>query len=121
VGRHQLEERDGYDRQANEIRRGRPGRPPSRPPDDLGFASATRLVQLLRDSELSSRDLLEHYLARIGTHDHAVHAVVTVDAERARRDADAADAAIAAGSPVGPLHGCRRPSRPWGSAPPACR
>ncbi len=82
-----------------------PARPPSRPPDDLGFASATRLVQLLRDGELSSRDLLEHYLARIGTHDDAVNAVVTVDAERARREADAADAAIAAGSPVGPLHG----------------
>ncbi|MGN9914458.1 amidase family protein [Phytohabitans sp. LJ34] len=34
-----------------------------------------------------------------------INAVVTIDAERARRDAAAADEALMRGTPLGPLHG----------------
>lgn len=44
-------------------------------------------------------------LARIATHNPALNAVVTLDAEGARRAARAADAARANGASTGPLHG----------------
>src|SRR3712207_4970855 len=60
---------------------------------------------MLRAREISARELLEAHLDRIERHNPAVNAVVTLDAEGARSAADAADAALAAGDPVGPLHG----------------
>src|SRR5580658_7424865 len=72
---------------------------------DIGCASAVDLVGSLRSGEVSSRDLLEHYLARIDTHNPALGAVVSLDTERARVEADAADAAVIRGEPTGPLHG----------------
>lgn len=76
---------------------------------DLDFVTATELTQALRDRVVSSRELLEHALARVEEHNPALNAVVTLDAERARRAADAADArtASAAFSDPGtpPLHG----------------
>ena len=55
--------------------------------------------------ELSSRELLELYLDRIERLDGPVNAVVTLDVERARVAADAADDAAARGDALGPLHG----------------
>src|SRR3712207_6181289 len=60
---------------------------------------------MLRAREISARELLDAHLDRIGRHDPEVNAVVTLDAEGARSAADAADAALAAGDLVGPLHG----------------
>lgn len=60
---------------------------------------------MVRAREVSARELLEAHLARIERVDPAVNAVVTVDAEGARAAADAADALLASGEPVGPLHG----------------
>jgi amidase len=73
--------------------------------DDLCFRPATELAALLRTREISARELLDAHLARIERLDPGVNAVVTLDAEGARAAADAADAALAAGRPVGPLHG----------------
>lgn len=73
--------------------------------DDVCFRPATELATLLRAREISARELLEAHLARIDRFNPAVNAVVTLDAEGARAAADAADAALAAGEDVGPLHG----------------
>ncbi len=55
--------------------------------------------------EISARELLDLHLARIAEVNPAVNALVSVDEERARATASAADERLAAGEPVGPLHG----------------
>jgi amidase len=72
---------------------------------ETGLLSASDLLRALRAREISSRELLEHYLARIERLNPALRAVVTLDAERARRHTDAADAARARGESLGLLHG----------------
>jgi len=72
---------------------------------ELHFRSATELSASIRRREVSSRELLELYLARIEKHNPALNAVVTLDAERARSRAAEADAALARGESWGPLHG----------------
>src|SRR5512139_379828 len=72
---------------------------------DLHFRSASSLAAALRRREVSSRELLEHFLARVEKHNPALNAVVTLDAERARARAAEADAALARGESWGPLHG----------------
>jgi amidase len=73
--------------------------------DDVCFRPATELAALVRTREISARELLEAHLARIEQHNPGVNAVVTLDVDGARAAADAADAALAAGEEVGPLHG----------------
>ncbi len=76
------------------------------PPDaDIGWWSAAEAAAAIRARRISSRDHLEHLLDRTGRLNPPLNAVVTVDAERARAEADAADRALAEGRPVGPLHG----------------
>ena len=72
---------------------------------DLHFRSATELSAAIRRREISSRELLELYLARVDKHNPALNAVVTLDAERARTRAAEADQALARGESWGPLHG----------------
>ena len=67
--------------------------------------SATDLACGLAEGRIGSRDLLEHYLARIERHNAPVNAVIALDTERARRRADEADAATRRGERWGPLHG----------------
>ena len=66
---------------------------------------ATELVRLLREGEVASGELLDHFLDRVDRVDGAINAVVALDAERARERAAAADAARARGESWGPLHG----------------
>jgi amidase len=75
------------------------------PNDDLCARPATELAALVRAREISARDLLEAHLDRIERLNPGINAIVTLDAEGARAAADAADATLAAGEPVGPLHG----------------
>jgi amidase len=71
----------------------------------LAFASLVDLARDLRMGRVSSRDLLEIYAGRIEHHNSAINAVVSLDLDRARARADAADAARARGDDWGPLHG----------------
>jgi amidase len=72
---------------------------------DIGLRPAHMLAQAIRDRELSSRELLDHYLARVDALNAPLNAVVTVDPDGARRAADEADDALARGDVRGPLHG----------------
>ncbi len=72
---------------------------------DLHDLSARDLAERIRRREVSSREALDHLLDRVARLDGPVNCVVTIDAERARREADAADRALAAGNVAGPLHG----------------
>jgi len=72
---------------------------------DLAFYSALELVVAIRNREISSRELLDHYLKRIEQYNPKINALVTLDIERAKKRADEADAALARGEQWGPLHG----------------
>jgi amidase len=72
---------------------------------DLDFATATEITAAIAARTLSSREVLEHLVARIDRLDGDLNAIVATDLDRARADADAADAATASGAPTGPLHG----------------
>src|SRR5512142_64179 len=72
---------------------------------DLGLLSVTELVASLRAKRVSNVEPLDEYIARIEKLNPVVNAVVTLDAERARERATAADAAWARGDWWGPLHG----------------
>jgi amidase len=73
--------------------------------DDLAFRGAAELVESIRNHKISSRELLDHYLARVEKLNPQLNAIVTLDTDRARKRADAADAALAHGENWGPLHG----------------
>jgi amidase len=73
--------------------------------DDVAFWSTTRQVAGIRAGELSARDLLELYAARIEQMNPAINAIVTLDLERASRDASIVDERLARGEHVGPLAG----------------
>jgi amidase len=73
--------------------------------DELIYASATRLAQMIRDNEVSSEEVIEAYLQRIAAVNPRINAVVQVAADAARAQAREADAALARGEIKGPLHG----------------
>jgi amidase len=73
--------------------------------DDIALRSATEQAAAIANKQISSRELLDLFLQRIERLDEPVHAVVTLDAERARAAAGAADEKTARGESSGPLHG----------------
>lgn len=73
--------------------------------NDASCWSAEQVAAAIRTGVVSSREYLEVLLDRVERLNPALNAVVTLDAERARREADAADRALAEGREVGPLHG----------------
>jgi amidase len=68
-------------------------------------SSAGQLADAVRSRRISSRELLEAYLARIERLNPTINAVVTLSPERAFEEADRADADTARGRFAGPLHG----------------
>src|SRR5690554_24666 len=66
--------------------------------------SLTELKSLLDDGKVSARELTDHFLARIEKLDGELNSFITVTAEQARREADAADAARSQGK-AGLLNG----------------
>ena len=73
--------------------------------DDLTYSSLVTIADAIRAGEVSSSEVLEAHLARIDEVNGDLNAVVQLCAERAREEATAADAAIARGDELGPLHG----------------
>ena len=74
-------------------------------PDELTSLTIAEAAEGIEKRKFSSVELTEAYLARIERLNPAINAYVTVTAERARADAERADAEIAAGRYRGPLHG----------------
>ena len=72
---------------------------------EVCWLTATELARLIRDRELSAVELMEAHLARIERINPRVNAIVTLLPETALAGARAADAALARGEAVGPLHG----------------
>ncbi len=70
--------------------------------DDLTYATAGELARKIRNKELGSLELTDHFIARIERIDAELNAVVVRDFERARAAARAADAAPRSDAP---LHG----------------
>jgi amidase len=68
-------------------------------------SSAREMAAAVRARRISSRELLDLHLARIAERNPGLNAVVSLDEERARAGAEAADRATARGEPTGPLHG----------------
>jgi amidase len=72
---------------------------------ELLLLPAHRQAAAVRAREVSARELLDLELVRVERLNPPLNAVVTLDVERARAATDAADAALARGDVVGPLHG----------------
>lgn len=71
-------------------------------PCDLGACEARRLIGA---KQLSPVELLDSCLARVEQVNPALNAVVALDADRARKAAQAAEQAVMAGEDLGILHG----------------
>jgi amidase len=73
--------------------------------DELCLQTARDLSARMRGKQLSAVEVMQAHLDRIERVNPQINAIVTLDAERALDGARAADARLAAGGPVGPLHG----------------
>ena len=69
------------------------------------FLSTIELAAAIKSRLITSRQVLEVLLARCKRLNDPLNAVIYIDAERARRRADQADAALARGEDWGVLHG----------------
>ncbi len=72
---------------------------------DPDFGTAQQAARAIRTGVISSRELTAHVFERIEAHNPKINAFVTLAKEQAMERANAADEALAAGHPWGPLHG----------------
>ncbi|HVN27925.1 MAG TPA: amidase family protein, partial [Candidatus Binataceae bacterium] len=72
---------------------------------ELAYNSAITIAKKIRKREISSHEALEYFLARVEKLDKPINSVVTIDRERAMKEARSADAALSRGKIRGPLHG----------------
>src|SRR6266852_2582220 len=72
---------------------------------ELSLLSATEMAKRVREKQLSPVELVEAHLSRIETLNPKLNAFVQIDGERARHQAQQAEAAIMRGETLGPLHG----------------
>src|SRR2546421_1238906 len=72
---------------------------------DIVFSSTTQLANAIRAGHVSASEVLEAHLEHIATHNPTLNAVITLDAEQARKQAREADEVLARGEVWGPLHG----------------
>ena len=68
---------------------------------DLSRQPARVLARRLRRGELTAVEVLEAHLERIARHNGSLNAVLSLDADRARKSAKAADAASGEGRSAG--------------------
>jgi Asp-tRNA(Asn)/Glu-tRNA(Gln) amidotransferase A subunit family amidase len=72
---------------------------------NLHLLSATEAARLIRDSVITSEQLVDAYLTRITDVDAQIKAWAFLDPDYALRQARAADERRLSGQPIGPLHG----------------
>lgn len=72
---------------------------------DLSFNDATALAAKIQNKEISSVELLNHYLTRVDKYNGEINAIIQTQIEHAQKRAQAADDALAKGESWGPLHG----------------
>ena len=73
--------------------------------ENLAFAPATELRDLIAARKVSSVELTELYYGRIEKLDSRLNAYLTLTRDQAMRDARAADEAVSRGDELGPLQG----------------
>lgn len=78
--------------------------------EDIAFAPVTLISAWIKSRKITSERLTNIYLKRLETFDPQLHCVITLTREHALKQAQAADAEIAAGKYRGALHGI-----PWGA------
>ena len=78
--------------------------------EDLAFATATQLAELVRTRKVSPLELTKMYLARLKKYGPKLNCVVTLTEELALAQAATAESEIKRGKYRGPLHGI-----PWGA------
>ncbi|MGC5014054.1 amidase [Streptosporangium sp. DT93] len=71
----------------------------------MHYLTATEMIGLLRSGQVSAAELLDAHLRRIEEVNPRVNAIVTLVADRARKEAREADRDLARGRWRGPLHG----------------
>jgi amidase len=72
---------------------------------ELPLLTATELARRIRAREVSAEEVMTAHLAQIARVNPRVNAIVTLTADAALEQSRAADAALARGDAVGPLHG----------------
>jgi len=95
--------------------------------DELAFASVGELAELIRTKKITSLQLTKMYLDRLKKYGPKLECVITLTEELALKQAQHADAEIAAGKYRGPLHGIpygakdllatKKYKTTWGSVP----
>jgi aspartyl-tRNA(Asn)/glutamyl-tRNA(Gln) amidotransferase subunit A len=73
--------------------------------DELAYTSAAEIAKLIREKKLSAVEVMRATLSRAERGQKILNCFITIAADQAMRDAQAADDAIARGDAVGPLHG----------------
>lgn len=72
---------------------------------DIVFSSTIDLAAAIATRKISAVEVLDAHLAQIDRHNGAVNAVISLDRQGVRERAKKADAALARGEALGPLHG----------------
>ena len=72
---------------------------------ELWRKGAVQLAAMIRDREVSSREVIQAHLDRVEAVNPHLNAIVRLLADQALAAADAADRAVADGARLGPLHG----------------
>jgi hypothetical protein len=78
---------------------------PTQDSGPLHYQDASTLAALIATKQASSREVVQAHLDRIAEVNPKINAIVTLLADDALRNADAADAAVASGAELGPRHG----------------
>ena len=73
--------------------------------NDLRFLPAVAMAEQIRARKISPVELVDAHLARITKLNPTLNAFVHLDQDGARQHAREAEAAVASGKPLGPLHG----------------
>ena len=73
--------------------------------NEVPFLAASEMARQVREKKLSPVELMEAHLRRIEKWNPRLNALVSLDPERSRAQARAAEAALTQSAPLGPLHG----------------